>query len=142
MTIFPARTIVLTVVPSLNSDSRKAYSERGQLFDAAVDGRCIVKRSPTPFCEAARALLREGVRPDTKLVMRHEGKHNDALISTVGVAAKTTVVTPRMGKPAFAQWQPHPGFEQSSAGASPMRQTDEAAPRVPSAPERSHELAE
>jgi hypothetical protein len=31
------------------------------LFDGAIDGRSIVKRSTTPFCDAARVLLAEGV---------------------------------------------------------------------------------
>jgi hypothetical protein len=58
----PATTIVLIVSPSLNADGRKAYSTRGQLFDGAVDGRCIVKRSTAPLCDAARVLLAEGER--------------------------------------------------------------------------------
>jgi len=70
MMISPA-IIVLLVSPSLNVDSRKAYSTRGQLFDAKIDGRFVVRRSTTPFCDAARALLAEGVDPATKLVMRH-----------------------------------------------------------------------
>jgi hypothetical protein len=50
---------------------REPYSTRGQLFDAKIDGRFVVRRSTTPFCDAARALLAEGVDPATKLVMRH-----------------------------------------------------------------------
>jgi hypothetical protein len=42
--IWPATTIVLIVSPSLNTDGRKAYSTRGKLFGASVDGRCIVSR--------------------------------------------------------------------------------------------------
>jgi integrase len=57
MMLAPATTIVLTVSPSLNGDSRKAYSTRGQLFDCKVDGRCIVERSTTPLCDAARVVL-------------------------------------------------------------------------------------
>ncbi len=47
-----ATTIVLVVSPSLNVVGRKAYSTRGPLFDGKVDGRWIVKRSTTPFCDA------------------------------------------------------------------------------------------
>ncbi len=61
MMLAPTTPIVLIVSPSLNVDGKKAYSTRGQLFDGAVDGRCIVKRSTTPFCDAARALLAEGI---------------------------------------------------------------------------------
>jgi hypothetical protein len=91
MIVAPATTIVLVVSPSLNADGRKAYSTRGQLFDGKVDGRCIVERSTTPLCAAARVLLAEGLDPATKLVMRHEGSTHDALRSTVGAAAKITV---------------------------------------------------
>jgi hypothetical protein len=121
----PVATIVLVVSPSLNSDGRKAYSTRGQLFDGRVDGRRIVKRSTTPFCDAARALLAEGVRPETALVMRHEGSPHEALRSTVGVAAKLTVADDNGGKPIFRRWSPY-----DRAGAlpvePPMRETDPA----------------
>ena len=60
-------TIVLVVSPSLNVDGRKAYSTRGQLFDGKVDRRVIVKRSTTPFCDAARVLLAEGVPPGDRV---------------------------------------------------------------------------
>jgi len=72
-------TIVLVVSPSLNVDGRKVYSTRGQLFDGRVDHRIIVKRSTTPFCDAARVLLAHGVRPETVLVMRHHDSSCDAL---------------------------------------------------------------
>ncbi len=62
MIIWPATTIILIISPSLNIDGRKAYSTRGQLFDGRIDGRFLVKRSTTPFCDAARA-MRRGVKP-------------------------------------------------------------------------------
>jgi hypothetical protein len=57
MMIWPATIIVLVLLPSLNADGQKAYSTRGQQCDGKVDGRRIVKRSTTPFCDAARVLL-------------------------------------------------------------------------------------
>jgi hypothetical protein len=54
MMLAPATTIVPVISPSLNADGRKAYSTRGQLFDGAIEGRSFVKRSTTPFCDAAR----------------------------------------------------------------------------------------
>jgi hypothetical protein len=89
--IWPATTIVLTVFPSLNGVGRKAYSTRGQLFHGRVADRFLGKRSTTPFCDGARVLLAEGIDPDTKLVMRHDGSSADALRSTVGAAAGLTV---------------------------------------------------
>jgi hypothetical protein len=55
--------LVLIVSPSLTPEGGKAYSTRGLLFDGRVGDRFVVKRSTTPFCDAARVLLAEGVRP-------------------------------------------------------------------------------
>lgn len=54
-------TTILVISPSLNAEGRKAHSTRGQLFDARVGDVFLVKRSTTPLCDAARALLAEGV---------------------------------------------------------------------------------
>jgi hypothetical protein len=123
--------VVLVVSPSLNAEGRKAYSTRGQLFDGKVDGRWIAKRSTTPFCDAARVLLAEGVRPETVLVMRREGSPHDALRSTVGAAAGLTVADDTGGKPAFRTRKPYDAGS-AVAVASPMRQNESPAPeRIP-----------
>jgi hypothetical protein len=123
MMLAPATTIVLTVSPSLNAEGRKAYSTRGQLFDGKVDGRTVVKRSTTPFCDAARVLLAEGIKPDTVLVMRHAGSLADALRSTVGAAAGLTVADDKGGKPIFTKWSPYDA-RCRSLNAPPMRETE------------------
>jgi hypothetical protein len=133
-----ATTIVLVVSPSPNEDGRKAYSTRGQLFDGKVDGRWIAKRSTTPFCDAARVLLAEGVRPETVLVMRHEGSPHDALRSTVGAAAGLTVADDNGGKPIFRKWSPY-DREGTIPVASPMREMESPAVQVPEAPELAPE---
>ena len=114
--------IILIVTPSLQPDGRKAYNNRGQLFDGRVDGRIIVKRSPTPFCDAARVLLAEGCDPATRFNMRHDGSTTDALIAEVGVAAKLTVRDGN-GPPEFRSWMPFPGMEEPP----PVRQNELAA---------------
>jgi hypothetical protein len=126
MMMLPSTAIVLVVPPSLNADGQKAYSTRGQLFDSKVDGRSVVKRSTTPFCDAARVLLAEGADPSTKLVMRHEGSSHDALRSTVGAAAKLTVVDDKGGKPIFTKWSPYDARSRS-LDAPPMRETESPA---------------
>jgi hypothetical protein len=136
--ILPVTTIVLVVSPSLNADGGKAYSTRGQLFDGRIDGRCIVKRSTTPFCDGARVLLAEGIKPNTILVMRHAGSASDALRSTVGVAAGLTVVDDNGGKPIFRKWSPY-DREETIPVASPLRETRSAGVLVPSEPERIQE---
>jgi hypothetical protein len=133
MMLAPATTLVLVVSPSLKGDGRKAYSTRGQLFDGKVDGRSVVKRSPTPFCTAARVLLAEGIKPDTKLFMRHEGSPYDALRSTVGTAAKLTVADGSTGKPVFVPWVDlRETWSPTARSGPPMRATGSAAVPVPS----------
>jgi hypothetical protein len=140
MMFAPATTIILVASPSLNVDGRKAYSTRGQLFDGRVGDRFLVKRSTTPFCDGARALLAEGVRPDTRLVMRHEGSPHDTLRSTVGAAAGLTVADDKLGKPIFVGWKPKP-YEAlaGSSSASPMREMESPAVQVSETPELAPE---
>jgi hypothetical protein len=138
--IWPEKTIVLVVSPSLNVDGRKAYSTRGQLFDGKVDGRTIVKRSTTPFCATARVLLAEGIDPATKLVMRHEGLSHDALRSTVGVAAKLTVADSSTGKPIFVPWVDlRQTWSSAARSGPPIREMDSPAVEVPETPELAPE---
>jgi hypothetical protein len=127
MMISPA-IIVLLVSPSLNVDSRKAYSTRGQLFDAKIDGRFVVRRSTTPFCDAARALLAEGVDPATKLVMRHSA------LNPFGIGAPSVSV-PFFGSAPFVHFAKLTPKAILYADASPwdgrrgaLRRTDYRAP--------------
>jgi hypothetical protein len=136
MMLAPATTIVLVISPSLNADGRKAYSTRGQLFDGKVDGRCIVERSTTPLCDAARVLLAEGVRSKAKIVMRHTGSLADALRSTVGAAAGLVVEDDSGGKPVFRKWRPDRFDGRSSVALpSPVPQNESPATLVP---DRTH----
>jgi hypothetical protein len=107
------------------------------LFDGKVDGRFVVERSTTPFCDTARVLLAEGVDPVTKIVMRHAGSLADALRSTVGVAAGLTVADDNGGKPIFRKWSPY-DREETIPVASLMRATGLAA-QVPSESENAPE---
>jgi hypothetical protein len=91
-------TLVLTVVPSINSKGCHATSVRGPLFDVHLDGRRIVERGTTPFCDAARRLLAEGLDPVTPIAMRHTGKDYDALRSTTVEEGKR--------RPTFRPWKP------------------------------------
>ncbi len=127
-------SVILIVSPSLNADGQKAYSTRGPLFDAMVDGRPIATRSTTPFCDAARALLDEGADPTTALVMRHAGANRDALHSMVGTAAGLTVKDRGDGKPHFAKWRPNDFHrDRNDPGSDPVRETesDDSKPYAP-----------
>jgi len=126
----PPAAIILTVAPALNPDGRRAYSSRGPLFVGMIGDRRIVERSPQPFVDAARALLAEGISPDTRLAMRHGGSPDDALRSTVGVSARQTVSDTNNGKPIFRRWAPNPNASEPLPGKAPVRQTAEARPEV------------
>jgi hypothetical protein len=128
--------IILIVTPSLQPDGRKAYNNRGQLFDGKVDGRTIITRSTQPLLDGCRVLVREGLDPDTRIIVRHAGSTTDALRSTVRGAAKLAVSDDILGKPIVRRWQPYNG-EIPLPGSSPMRQTEPAATRQPGAAARS-----
>jgi hypothetical protein len=112
--------VIITVTPSINSKGTRATSVFGALFDAHLDGRRLVERSTTPFFDAARRLLAEGLDPSTRLIMRHSRSDTDALRATIGNAAKLTIEEGGR-RPTFRPWK----ARQATAGASPMRQTEE-----------------
>ncbi len=114
--------IVITVSLVRETDDRRAYSTRGQLFDGAVDGLAIVTRTTQPLMDAARVLLGDGTAPATPLALRHAGSAADALRSTVGAAAGLTIKDDSVGKPVFRQWSPSP-FNGGTAvpGSPPVR---------------------
>jgi len=60
-------------------------------FMACLGERVILESSRQPLLDAARFLLGEGVTPDTRIAMRHQGSPHVALSSTVGKAAKLEV---------------------------------------------------
>jgi hypothetical protein len=74
-------------------------------FGATLDGRVLVASSRTPFCDAARVLLAEGVDPATRIVMRHAGSATGALSATVSGAAQLTVEDGD-DSPRFRKWRP------------------------------------
>jgi len=96
---------------------------RGQ-FTARVGDRVILKSSRQPLLDAARVLAGEGVPPDTRISMRHEGSPHLALTSTVGKAAKLMVEENERRGPRFVSWKAHP----RSAPSSPMRLNGEPVP--------------
>jgi hypothetical protein len=131
--------IVLVVSPSREPDGLKASSSRGQLFDSAIDGLTIVKRSTQPFLDACRVLVGQAVQPTTRILMRHAGPTADALCSTVGAAAKFTVREKTAdGKPRFVRWSrtDFMGMPMSASGrpcvpaSRPVSETRGAAERA------------
>jgi hypothetical protein len=115
----PGAPIIIAVTPAREPDGRKAYATRGQLFDGTVDGRVIITRSAQPLLDGCRVLLAEGIDPRMRVVMRHQGADHDALISTVGAAARQTVADDSVGKPVFRQWSPSPFGTRPAVPVSP-----------------------
>lgn len=83
-------------------------------FDArirtATGDRVLLQGSRTPFCNAARVLLRDALaQPEDTLVMRHAGSDHDALRASVSVAAGLAIDEEGGGgPPRFRKWKPHP----------------------------------
>ena len=96
---------------------------------ACLGERVILESSRQPLLDAARFLLGEGVTPDTRIAMRHQGSPHVALSSTVGKAAKLEVKDDIDG-PRFV-----PFYErrQDRRNDSPVRFGEEAVPRQPNA---------
>jgi hypothetical protein len=70
--------------------------------------------------------------------MRHAGQgRHDALISTVGAAAKLTVNDSDRGRPKFKTFKPWKPGEGTGAGWPPVRETAPALPDPPNRPPTS-----
>jgi hypothetical protein len=98
-------------------------------FDARLDrhNAMLVISSRTPFCDSARALIREGADSAATLVMRHQGAAHDALRARLAVAAGLTVADNRLGVPTFRRWI----ALQSDVARPPVAQIDVAATSLP-----------
>jgi hypothetical protein len=88
-------------------------------FEAYLGERLLLI-SRTPFLSSARLLLKAGVDPTTRLIMRHHGRADDALRATVGAAAKLTVKETGRG-PTFAPWNAFPTKPVRPSSAPPRR---------------------
>jgi hypothetical protein len=73
-----------------------------------------------PLLDGARILLAEDFDPETPIVTRHAGDAFDAMISTVGEAAKWMVRENETEGPRFVRWTAFPGVR----GEAPMRYSE------------------
>ena len=106
------------------------YGNRGPLFAAHLGDRLIVASSTQPLLDSARVLLREGVDPETKLVMRHKGSDTDALSGRVGELAMLTVWETAEG-PRLGRWR----ADESRVSAPRIDETEQGGPGEPEQPQ-------
>ena len=66
-----------------------------------------MRRTHQPLLDASRVLKADGIDPQTRIILRRAGSHSDALISSVGGAAKLRVKEDA-GQPRFRSWTPFP----------------------------------
>ena len=99
-------------------------------YDAYI-GSTLLCTSRIPFFDGARVLLSKGYDPNTPLTMRHQGSALVSLRSTIGSAAKLTVVENGRDGPVFGAYEPYPLKEKRKAeklsASSAVTQTDGAA---------------
>jgi hypothetical protein len=97
-------------------------------YDAVVNGEMLVHSSRSPFCDAARVLLKRRVDSNSWLILRHAGSEVDSLRGKVGLIAKLTVAEGERGAPRFRSWKAPPLRE----GSPPVRKTAPTPVAVPS----------
>jgi hypothetical protein len=113
------KSIRLILNPAFNSHDQRLHGK----FTVHLDDRqlCISRQ---PLLDGARILLAEGFDPETPIVTRHAGDAFDAMISTVGEAAKWTVRENETEGPRFVRWTAFPGVR----GHAPMRLNERPVP--------------
>jgi hypothetical protein len=102
------KSIRLILHPTFGSRGERLHGK----FIASRDGRqlCVSRQ---PLLDAPRGLLAEGVDPKMPIVTRHAGADFDAMVSTVGEAAKWTVRENETTSPAFAGHRGQPPMRQN-----------------------------
>jgi len=83
---------------------------RGRYRAQLADGSPLLSSSRQPFLDGARELLKRGIDPATRIVLRRVGSSVDSLRSTVGAAAKLTVQENDRRGPRFGPWISDSGF--------------------------------
>jgi hypothetical protein len=97
-------------------------------FAARLGDRIVVERTRQPLLDGARVLLGEGYDPDTPIVLRHAGRNDDALRSTIGAAAGLTVKE-GPSRPVFARFETAPATPSDRAPVRSDRPDDRRQPR-------------
>jgi hypothetical protein len=96
----PLGTVVIEVAPSFDHRGLRLPDK----FDAFLSDERIARATTTPFCCAARELIKRGLSPDTILSMQHRGSGTESLKATISIAARLTVREDRCG-PRFSPWK-------------------------------------
>jgi hypothetical protein len=78
----------------------------GRYKAVLADGAVLLKSSRQPFLDGARALLAQGIDPETVLVMARKSTGAESLRARVGDAAKLTVREDDRIGPLFVRHEP------------------------------------
>lgn len=98
--VVPSRTIVIVIAERERRDGK---------YSAWHNGELILEGVKEPFLDAARVLLARGFDPKARYVMRRSPDGPDALLSTLGTAAKLAVRENDHVGPIFCPWKPYGG---------------------------------
>lgn len=80
---------------------------KGQRYEVRLGAELLIT-SRTPLLAAARELEKRGHSPDTILTMSRAGSDTVSLRSTLGTAAKLTVIENETAGPKFSRYRPPP----------------------------------
>jgi hypothetical protein len=80
----------------------------GRYKATLADGTVLLKSSRQPLLDGARALLAQGIDPETVLVMARKSAGTESLLARAGDAAKLTVQEGDRVGPRFVKWKPYP----------------------------------
>jgi hypothetical protein len=95
--VAPPRTIVLVIVERKRRDGR---------YTAHCNGQLVVANVKEPFLDGTRVLLGQGFDPGARYVTRRSANGPNALVPTLGQAAKLTVEEGSQVDPVFRPWKP------------------------------------
>lgn len=95
--VTPSGTIVLVIAEN---------PRRNGKYSAWCDGELILASAKAPFLDTARLLLARELDPGARYVKRRSPDGPDALVSTIGAAAKLIVAEAGgSGRPRFAPYR-------------------------------------
>jgi hypothetical protein len=108
------RPMLVTVTGYREVNGERVRIKNGKFDAFLLDGRRICAASRTPYYDAARALLAEGVDPDTPLDLRHPGDSRAAMTGKIGELALWTISEGESTGPVRVRYQERPDLNDET----------------------------